>query len=299
MPIKRIGIIGLGQMGGPIATFILRAGYDATGFDLVEEKVSALVPLGLRPARSPREAASGADLVILSLRSWADVRSVVDGEAGILSGVHPGQIIADCSTVPPSESRAMAERMAKQGVVWMDVPISGAASQAREGNMVFMVGGDRTSFEQIKPVFDRVGKKTVYVGPSGSAAMLKTVVNHVLFLNQAAAIEGLVLGRKAGLDPEILLDVLKSGAAQSDLITARGKDMLAGNYSAKGALWIAVKDLALSLQSARELGVVLPMAGLYQQLLISAQNRGWDQEDATVVMRIYEELAGMKPSDSP
>lgn len=297
MTIKTIGIIGLGQMGSPIATFILKAGYDVTGFDVVPERMAALVPLGLKPARSPREAATGADLVVLSLRSWADVTSVVEGEGGILEAIHEGQIIADCSTVPPAESRAMAKRLAEKGVHWMDVPVSGAANQAREGNMVFMVGGEKKVFEAIKPVFDKVGKKTVYAGKSGDAVMMKTVVNHVLFLTQAAAIEGLVLGRKAGLDSEVLLDVLVSGAAGSDLLKARGKDMLAGNFAAKGALWIAAKDLALALQSAKELGVALPMGGLYQQLLISAQNRGWDQEDATVVMRIYEELAGMTRQD--
>jgi 3-hydroxyisobutyrate dehydrogenase-like beta-hydroxyacid dehydrogenase len=294
MAIRRIGTIGLGQMGGPIATFLLKAGYAVTGFDVVPEKMAALAPLGLKPAHSPGEAAAGADLVVLSLRNWADVTSAVEGKGGILEATHEGQIIADCSTVPPAESRAMAARLAKRGLHWMDVPVSGAANQAREGNMVFMVGGEKTVFEAIKPVFDKVGKKTVYVGKNGDAVMMKTVVNHVLFLNQAAAIEGLVLGMKAGLDPQILLDVLVSGAAESDLLKQRGKDMLAGNFAAKGALWIAAKDLALALQSAKELGVALPMGGLYQQLLISAMNRGWDQEDATAVMRIYEELAGMK-----
>jgi 3-hydroxyisobutyrate dehydrogenase-like beta-hydroxyacid dehydrogenase len=293
MIIEHIGVVGLGQMGAPIAAFLLKADYKVCGFDIVPEKAEALAPLGLTPARSPKESAAGAELVILSLRNWAEVASVAEGEGGILEGAQAGLIIADCSTVPPAKSRAMAGRLAERGIHWMDVPVSGAANQAREGNMVFMVGGERTIFEAIKPVFDQVGKKTVYVGKSGDAVMLKTVVNHVLFLNQAAAIEGLVLGKKAGLDPEILLDVLVSGAAGSDLLAARGRDMLAGDFSAKGALWIAAKDLALSLQSAGELGVALPMGGLYQQLLAGAQSRGWDQEDATVVMRLYEELAGI------
>ncbi len=161
MKIEKIGVIGLGQMGSPIATFILKAGYDVTGFDVVPERMAALAPLGLKPARSPRDAATGADLVILSLRNWADVTSVVEGEGGVLEGTHEGQIIADCSTVPPAESRAMAERLAKKGVHWMDVPVSGAANQAREGNMVFMAGGEKKIFDAIKPVFDKVGKKTV------------------------------------------------------------------------------------------------------------------------------------------
>jgi 3-hydroxyisobutyrate dehydrogenase-like beta-hydroxyacid dehydrogenase len=299
MAITHIGIIGLGQMGGAIAALVLKAGYTVRGYDITPEKMEVLRPLGLTAAGSPKEAAAGAELVVLSLRSWAEVALAVEGEGGVLEGAHAGQIIADCSTVPPAKSRAMAARLSARGIHWLDTPVSGAANQAREGNLVFMVGGERAVFEVIKPVFDRIGKKTVYAGASGDAVMLKTVVNHVLFLNQAAAIEGVVLGKKAGLDPHVLLDVLVSGAAGSDLLAARGRDMLAGNFSAKGALWIAAKDLALSLQSAGELGVALPMGGLYQQLLLSAQSRGWDQEDATAVMRIYEELAGIRADRNP
>jgi len=162
--------------------------------------------------------------------------------------------------------------------------------------MVFMAGGEREVFAEVKPVLDRLGKKTVYVGKNGHAAMLKLVVNHILFLNQAAAIEGLVLGVKAGLDPETLLDVITSGAAASDLILARGRDMLAGNFEPKGPVDLAVKDLGLSLQSAQRLGVMLPMGGLYHQFLLKAHYNGWDRRDATVVMKVYEELAGISGS---
>src|SRR4030042_6916253 len=188
----------------------------------------------------------------------------------------------------------MAQRLSERGIHWMDVPISGAATQAREGNMVFMAGGEKAVFDKVKPVLDKVGKKTVHVGKHGDGAMLKLVVNLVLFLNQAAAIEGLTLGLKAGLHPAILHDVLVSGAAESDLIRTRGKNMLAGNFKPKGALWIGVKDLALALEAAKTVGVACPMGGLYQQILLSAHNRGGEDLDATVAMRIYEELAGHK-----
>jgi 3-hydroxyisobutyrate dehydrogenase-like beta-hydroxyacid dehydrogenase len=160
--------------------------------------------------------------------------------------------------------------------------------------MVFMVGGRKSVFKKVKPVLDKIGKKTVYVGKNGDAAMLKLVVNQTLFLNQASAIEGFVLGLKAGLDPDVMLDVLISGAAGSDLIAARGRDMLKGNFKAKGPVWLSIKDLGLALESAKRLGVALPMAGLYQQLLLNAHYIGWDRSDATVVMKIYEQLAGIK-----
>jgi 3-hydroxyisobutyrate dehydrogenase len=187
----------------------------------------------------------------------------------------------------------MGERLAQKGIDWMDVPISGSSAQARMGNMVFMAGGKRSVFEKIKPVLDRIGKKTVYAGKMGDGATLKLVINHTLYLNQAAAIEGLVLGMKAGLNPDVLFDVITSGAASSDLLVARGRDMLSGIFSPKGPVVIANKDLALSMETAKRLGVVLPVGALYQQLLLKAHYNGWDMEDATAVMKIYEEMAGM------
>lgn len=291
MSIRYVSVVGLGLMGTPLATRLMRAGYRVAGFDIVEKKMSKLVPLGLRATKSPKEAARGADLIVLSLQKWHIIREVVEGKGGILEGGKRGQIIIDTSTVPPWESKAMAQRLAKKGIEWMDVPISGSSAQARVGNMVFMVGGKKSIFRKVKPVLDKIGKKTVYVGKSGDGAMLKLIVNHTLYLNQAAAIEGLVLGLKAGLDPDIMLDVMNSGAASSDLLISRGRDMVRGNFSPKGPIVLAVKDLGLSLETARQLGVVVPMGGLYYQLMLQAQYNGWDRSDATVVMRIYEEFA--------
>jgi len=291
MDIKKISVIGLGLMGTPIATLLLKAGYQVTGFDIIKRQMSDLVPLGVKAVNSPKEATKGADLILLSLPTWKSVLEVMEGRDGVAVGARKGQIVADTSTSPPWESRALGQRLAKKRIEWMDVPISGSSAQARVGNMVFVVGGKRSIFEKIKPVFDRIGKKTVYVGKSGDGATLKLAINHTLYLNEAAAIEGLVLGLKAGLNPDVLFNVITSGAASSDLLLARGRDMLNGNFSPKGPVVLANKDLALSLEMARQLGVVLPVGALYQQLLLNAHYNGWDQEDATVVMRIYEQLA--------
>jgi len=280
MSIKNISVIGLGAMGASIATLLLKA-------DILEKQISNLVKLGLKPVKSPKEAARGADLIMLSLPKWGAVLDAVEGKEGILAGAGKGQIVVDTSTVPPWETKAMAERISEKGIEWMDVPISGSSDQARVGNMVFMAGGKKSVFKKIKPVLDKIGKKTVYVGKNGAAAMLKLVVNQTLFLNQAAAIEGLVLGLKANLDADVMLDVLMSGSAGSDLIANRGKNMVEGNFEQKGAVWVALKDLELVLESAKQLGVALPMTGLYHQLLLKAHYNGWDQSDATVVMKIY------------
>lgn len=291
MQIKRISVIGLGLMGTPIAALLMKAGYQVKGFDILKKQVSNLVSLGLKPANSPKEATKGVDLVILSLPNWSAVLEAVEGKDGVVAGAQKGQIVVDTSTSPPWESRALGGKLARKGIEWMDVPISGSSAQARTGNMVFMAGGKRSVFERIKPVLDRIGKKTVYAGKSGDGATLKLVINHTLYLNQAAAIEGLVLGMKAGLKPDVLFDVITSGAASSDLLISRGKDMLSGNFSPKGPVVLANKDLTLSLETARRLGVVLPVGALYQQLLLKAHYNGWDRQDATVVMKIYQQLA--------
>ena len=292
MDIKKISVIGLGLMGSPIAALLRKTGYQVAGFDIVKKRMSDLLPLGLRAVNSPGEAAKGADLILLSLPNWKTVLEAVEGKGGVLESAQRGQIVADTGTSPPWESRSLGERLAKKGVEWMDVPISGSSAQARVGNMVFMAGGKRAVFEKIRPVLDRIGKKAVYAGKSGNGAILKLAINHTLYLNQAAAIEGLVLGLKAGLNPEVLFDVITSGAASSDLLIARGKDMIRGDFSPKGPVILANKDLALSLETARQLGVVLPVGALYQQLLLKAHYNGWDREDATAVMKIYQELAG-------
>jgi 2-hydroxy-3-oxopropionate reductase len=292
--IKHISVVGLGLMGTPIASLLMKAGYQVRGFDIVRKQISNLVPLGLKPARSPKDAAKGADLVILSMPNWEALKEAVEGKDGILAGARRGQIVIDSSTSPPWESRAMAEKLAKKGIEWMDVPISGSSAQARVGNMVFMAGGKKSVFERVKPVLDSIGKKTVFAGKHGDGATMKLVINHTLYLNQAAAIEGLVLGLKAGLDPNTLFDAITSGAASSDLLLARGKDMLAGNFGPKGPTRLAIKDLRLSLETGRQLGVMLPVGSLYLQFLLQAQYNGWEYDDATVVMRIYEQLAGIE-----
>jgi 2-hydroxymethylglutarate dehydrogenase len=293
MSIKNISVIGLGLMGTPIVTLLIKAGYSVTGYDIAEKQMSNLVPLGMKPTASPKEASKSADLILLSLPNWPIIREVVEGKEGVAEGAQQGQVIIDTSTVPPWETAAMAERLAPKGIDWMDVPISGSSAQAKVGNMVFMAGGKKSVFERVKPVLDHIGKKTVYVGKNGDAAMLKLVVNLILFLNQAAAIEGLVLGMKAGLDTNVMFDVITSGAASSDLITARGKDMLAGKFDPKGPVDMAIKDLGLALESGKQLGVMLPMGGLYLQFLLKAHYNGWDRNDATAVMKIYEQLAGI------
>jgi 2-hydroxy-3-oxopropionate reductase len=299
MSIKNISVIGLGTMGSSIAMLLLKAGYNVKGLDIVKKKMSNLVPLGLQPVKSPKEAAEGADLIILSLVYWDSVREVVEGREGILAGARKGLMIVDTSTVPPLETKAMAERLAKKGIDWMDITISGSGAQARVGDIVFMAGGRKSGFDRVKPVLDQVGKKTVYAGKNGNGVMLKFVISHVLFLNIASACEGLVLALKVGLDPDVTLGALVSGAAGTSLIAARGKDMFEGNFRVKGALRLVAKDIGLMMENSKQLGVMLPLSALCEQFILKAVHNGWGDLDGTVIMRIWEELAGIKGRKGP
>jgi 3-hydroxyisobutyrate dehydrogenase-like beta-hydroxyacid dehydrogenase len=294
MSIRNVSVIGLGAMGSSMATLLLKAGYHVKGLDIVKKKMSGLVPLGLKPVNSPKEAAEGADLIILSLVYWDVIQEVVEGREGILAGARKGLTIVDTSTVPPFQTKAMAERLARKGIDWMDIPISGSGAQARVGDIVFMAGGRRSVFDRVKPVLDQVGKKTVYAGKNGNGVMLKFVVSHVLFLNIASACEGLVLARKVDLDPDVTLDALISGAAGSSLIAARGKDMLEGDFRVKGALRMMGKDIGLMMENAKQLGVMLPMSALCEQFILKGVQNGWGDLDGTVIMRIWEQLAGIE-----
>lgn len=297
MQIKNVAVIGLGAMGSQLATLLLQSGYNVKGFDIIEEKMKRLTPIGLKISRSPKDAASGAELVVLSLQTWDIVKDVTLGKKGILASKNPGKIIADMSTVPPAESRSMAKQLSVKGIDWLDVPISGSSAQLKAGNAVFMAAGKKSVFNIIKPVLEKIGKKAVYVGPNGDAAMLKIIVNTILYLNQAAAIEGFVLGLKAGLNPDVMFEVVSSGAAGSDLIGARGRDMLTGNFEPKGAL--GIKSLDFALENAERLGVILPMTALYRQFMLQAFYNGWGGNDGTAVMTVYEQLAGINRKKTP
>lgn len=297
LEIKNIAVIGLGAMGGRLAELLLRAGYDVTGYDIIEAKIKELTALGLKPASSPETAAEGVDMIILSLQTWDIVKEVTLGDHGIMASQNPAKIIMDTSTVPPADSRAMAENLSAKGIAWLDVPISGSSAQLKDGNMVFMAAGKQEAFETIRPVLEKIGKKAIYVGRNGDGAMLKIVVNTILYLNQAAAVEGFTLGLKAGLNPDVMFEVVSSGAAGSDLISARGRDMLKGNFEPKGAL--GIKSLDFALENAERLGVMLPMAALYRQFMLQTFYSGWGGNDGTAVMTVYEQLAGIEREKTP
>lgn len=285
-----IGVIGLGMMGTPISKLLMRAHYSVVGFDIDSERIAKLEGEGLRAAASAKEVASSSDVVFLSLPNWKAVLHVMEDEQGVIAGAVRNQLVVDLSTSPPWETSKMAEKLAPMNIHWLDAPISGSSAQAKTGDIIFMVGGRRSDYESLKEILDKIAKKTLYVGEHGRGAMLKLAVNHTLFLNQSAAIEGMVLALKAGIEPKIILEALTSGAASSNLIEARGSDMLNGNFSPKGQLSVCVKDLALSLEAAKNLGISLPIGFQYLQIALQSYRKNLGDYDATIVIKEYDEM---------
>lgn len=290
MSADTIGVIGLGLMGTPISRLLMKAGYNVVGFDINNDRMATLEREGLRAVATAKDVAINSDMVFLSLPNWNVVVHVMEAEQGVIAGAKTNQLIIDLSTSPPWETRKMASKLDRMNIRWMDAPISGSSAQARAGDIVFLVGGRMSDYEELKEVLYKIAKKTVYAGENGSGDMLKLAVNHTLFLNEAAAIEGMVLALKAGIEPKIILEALTSGAASSNLIEARGSDMLGGNFTPKGQLSICVKDLALSLEAARNLGIALPIGSQYHQIALQSYRKNLGDYDATIVIKEYEEM---------
>tara|TARA_Y100000588_G_scaffold393968_1_gene512141 strand:- start:1980 stop:2867 length:888 start_codon:yes stop_codon:yes gene_type:complete len=288
----KTGVVGLGVMGGAFAGHMLDSGFEVQGFDPSEEVFEKFEGKSLVRSNSPAEAASNVDLVMLSLPNYKVVEQAVIGDTGVFAGCNEGTVIADMSTVPPKFSKEMAKIAQDKGLTWLDCPVSGVGKQAAVKDLVVMVAGPKAAFEKSKAAFDAIGKKTVYVSEkNGHAAQLKLVVNLVLFVTMAGAAEGLTLGLKSGLDPDVMLDVLCSGAAGSNVLEVRGKDMLSNHFPPSGPINIVLKDLECAIQSAKDQDVPVPLAGLLEQIYLSQRSKGRGNEDGSSIFRIFQELA--------
>ncbi len=290
----RVGVVGLGVMGGAFAGHLLDAGFEVAGYDPMEEMYEKFGGKKLRRTASPADVAKGAQLVMTSLPNYGVVEKAVTGPDGVFEGAEKGAVIADLSTVPPKFAASMAKKAEERSLAWLDTPVSGVGKQAAVKDLVVMSAGPKAAFDLAKPAFDAIGKKTIYVSEkNGLAAQLKLVVNLVLFINMAGAAEGLTLGLKAGIPADVMLDTLCSGAAGSNVLDVRGKDMLADNFPPSGPIWIVLKDLACAIDSAKDLDVPVPLSGLLEHFYMMQRSKGRQDEDGSSIFRIYKEMANI------
>jgi len=291
---KKIGFIGLGVMGKPMAKNLLAAGYPLTVHNRSRPPVDELAALEATPATSSREVAERSDVVITMLPDTPDVELVVLGPKGVLEGTRPGSLLIDMSTVSPVATRRIAVEAAAKGVKMLDAPVSGGDVGAKEGTLSIMVGGEREVFEECFDIFRVLGKKIVYVGPSGMGQTVKACNQIVVALTLEAMAEALVLAAKAGLDPQLVVDVLSGGAARCWALEVRAPRVLKRDFTPGFRVKLHHKDLGIALEAARELGVPLPVTALVHQMFGALIAAGRENYDHSGIITLLEDLAGVE-----
>lgn len=292
-----IGLIGLGIMGRPMGRNLMKAGYSLIVHNRSRGPVDELVAAGATAANSPRQVAEQVDVVITMLPDSPDVEAVMRGDDGVLAGVRQGAIIIDMSTISPIVAKALAEEAAAKGARMLDAPVSGGDRGAIAGTLSIMVGGDAETFAEAQPVFAAMGKTIVLVGPSGAGQTVKACNQIVVALAYQAISEALVLGARAGVEPQKIIEVLNGGLAATRVMEMRGPTMIEHNFNPGFRLRLHHKDLGIALETAKAYGVPLPATALVDQAVASLRAKGREDLDHSAILTYVEDLAGWKIGD--
>ncbi len=286
----RVGIVGVGIMGSAIAANLLKAGAEVVGFDTDAHRMSELAGRGGACARSAREAADRADVILTSLPSAA---ALADTVASLLEKPRRGLVIAELSTLSIETKCEARDRLAAAGITLLDCPLSGTGVQAQAGDLAVYASGDRAAFERAAPVFARCARVTHYLGAFGNGSKMKFVANLLVAIHNVATAEAMVLGMKAGLDPAEIVKVIASGAGSSRVFELRAPLMAAGEYAPTMKLDIWQKDMATISAYAAELGVTAPLFAASIPVYNAAQAQGHGGEDTAAVCAVLERMAGL------
>ena len=291
---QKVGFIGLGIMGGPMARNLMKAGYEVIAYNRTEAKVDALVQEGAHGASSPQEVADRASIVITMVTDTPDVQEVILGPSGVLEGVQEGSVVVDMSTISPVATREMAARLAERGATLLDAPVSGGQRGAIDATLAIMVGGEGEAFQRCLSIFEALGRQIVHVGPSGAGQTAK-LVNQVLVAGTMNAVaEALVFAVKAGADLERTLEVVSGGAAASWQLVNMGPRILKGDFAPGFMVKLQQKDLRLILEAARQFHISLPGTSLVHQMYAALEAEGRGEEGTQALVRVYEGLAGVE-----
>ena len=283
-----IALVGLGLVGTAMAERLLAEQFDVVGFDIDSKKCEHLEQLGGNALGRPAEVAEQVEHIVLSLPDTDVVLQVVEGPGGILEAKTLPRYIIDTTTGEPDETAALAQRLARRGIYFLDAPFSGSSQQVRDKEVIFMVGGDKKAFEECKDIFDALGEKVFYVGESGNGSKAKLAGNLILGLNRLALAEGLVFARKLGLDPQAFLELLKVTPAYSAAMDVKGKKMLDGDFTAQARLRQHHKDVSIILKYAEKAGQELPLSRVHLDVLKKAIDAGDGDLDNSAVIREIE-----------
>ena len=288
----RIGFIGLGVMGQPMVRHLLAADHDVT-VHRVTERSQNLITAGATGASSPADVASHSDVVILMLPDTPDVDSVLFGENGVVAALSPKSLVIDMSSISPTATVDFARRVEAAGSDYLDAPVSGGETGAREATLTIMVGGRPDVFDRAVPIFDVLGRSITHIGEAGAGQIAKVANQIVVGLTIEAVGEALMLASRAGVDPAVVRTALMGGLASSKILDVHGQRMIDRTFQPGFRLRLHRKDLSLALETAKELGLSLPNTALTAQLMNSAVAQGDAESDHSALIRSLERASGI------
>jgi 3-hydroxyisobutyrate dehydrogenase-like beta-hydroxyacid dehydrogenase len=295
----KLGFLGLGLMGYPMARNLLRAGHEVALWSNTTAKAQQLASEEKGHfCATPREVAANADCIFLCVGNTEMAKTVILGKDGLIDGIRRGTIVADASTISPKESRAIGEALKAKGADFLDAPCTGSTPGANGGTLTFMVGGDEAVFERTKPFFEPMGKRLYYCGAAGMGLQAKLTQNLILSNILMAFNEGMVLATKGGVEPKLMLDILENSAAKSGLISYKAPFVFRRDFQPNFSTKWMDKDVSLALESGQELGVPLLLTGLTRQLFQTAIAAGHADEDMCSTIRVLEEISGVEVKTS-
>jgi 3-hydroxyisobutyrate dehydrogenase len=289
----RVGFCGMGTMGAAMATNVARAGFPLMVWNRTPGRAALPISVGAREAASPRELASGSDIIVVCVSDSPDVEQVLLGPDGVADGAAPGSLVIDCSTISPAVTRDVAARLSAQGVAMVDAPVSGGSEGAQKGTLTIMVGGDPGDVERARPVLASMGANITHMGPIGAGQATKAVNQVILCGSYLGVAEGIVLAIKAGLDPEQVVTALSGGAARSWVLENRAGRMIDDDYPLGFRIALHLKDLGIALDLARDVGASLPVAALASQIESGLVARGHGDDDNAALARAIREWSGL------
>ena len=293
---RKIGFIGLGTMGSAMSKNLIKKGYKLTVFDIVKERVESLVALGAEAAKSAKQVAEKTDVMITMVPSSPHVREVVLGKEGIIEGAKKESIVIDMSTIDPMTSRELSKKLLDKGIKMLDAPVARSHWAAESGTLAIFVGGDKEVYEKCKDILSAMGSDIYYIGGPGSGEVIKVVNNLIVMIELAALSEALVIGVKAGVEPELLVKALCDGSANSFVLQNYIKDWILKGKFEKGFFPIdyVVKDLGLAMALAAEYHVPCFFGALATQAFELARAAGYSDMFAPAIIRPLEKLTGVE-----
>ena len=289
-----IGFIGVGNMGRPMALNLLKHGFTLVIYDANAAAVDALAAHGATPARSPAEVASAVERTVSMVATTTQAEAVLTGEHGVIHGAGQGHIVLSMSTIDPFAAKRLHDQLATTGITMLDAPVSGGTVRAISGELSIMVGGERTAFDACQDVFNAVGANVFYIGESGQGLAMKLVNNMLVQVNLVAVCEALVMGVKAGLDPQRIYEVVRVSTGTSSTFESRVPKIIDGDFTPGGTVDISYKDQELETAFAKQLGVPILLANVSQQVYQMARAAGLNTQDHCAIIQVLEQLAGVK-----